>query len=90
MNKEKCVFAAEEVKFLGHIITAEGVKSDPDKVKAIVEMETPQTKVELQRFLGMINYLGKFVPNLSEKTAPLRELLKKDIDFVMENHNLML
>ena len=58
--------------------------SDPEKVKAIKEMPLPTSKVELQRFLGMINYLGKFLPNLAEETSPLRLLLKKDNEFMMD------
>ena len=78
------MFAAQEVKFLGHIMSAEGIKSDPDKVRAITDMNMPSSKVELQRFLGMINYLGKFVKNLAKETAPLRLLLKKENEFVMD------
>ena len=47
-------------------------------------MPTPKTKVELQQFLGIVNYLGKFLPNLAVVTTPLRELLQKDIEFRME------
>ena len=84
LNKSKCIFGASEVTFLGHVLSAEGVKSDPEKVKAIRDMEIPITKIELQRFLGMVNYLGKFLPNLAEETAPLRILLKKENMFVMD------
>ena len=61
------------------------MKPDPRKTSAIRNLPVPTTKVELQRFLGMINYLGKFIPNLATITAPLRELLLKDICFVMKN-----
>ena len=47
-------------------------------------MPVPSTRTELQRFLGMINYLGKFIPNLATITTPLRVLLQKDIVFSME------
>ena len=46
-------------------------------------MPIPTNKIELQRFMGIVNYLGKFIPRLSDETAPLRELLKKDVEFVM-------
>ena len=88
LNKGKCVFCAEEIKFLGHIFCAEGIKTDPEKVKAIVDMKVPSSKEDLQRFLGMVNYLGKFVPNLSEKTSVLRELLKKDVVFMMDEQHI--
>ena len=54
-------------------------KADPRKVSAILDMPAPENKSDLQRFLGMVTYLGKFVPNLSEVSAPLRVLLEKDI-----------
>ena len=84
LNRAKCVFGVTELTFLGQILTAEGVKPDPKKVEAITDMPAPSNKTELQRFLGMVNYLGKFTPRLSDETAPLRELLKKDVHFVMQ------
>ncbi len=67
------------VKFLGHIITKEGVRPDPDKVSAINNMPTPECKQDVERLLGMVTYLGKFIPNMSELTEPLRELLKANV-----------
>ena len=75
LNSSKCVFSQTELKFLGHLISKDGVKPDPDKTKAIREMEVPQSVSDLRRFLGMINQLGKFSPNISELSQPLRELL---------------
>ena len=57
---------------------------DPMKVEAIIDMPIPSNKSELQRFLGMINYMGKFIPNLAKETSPLRLLLKKENEFVMQ------
>ena len=68
-----------EITFLGHHISAEGIRPDPRKTEAIVNMPEPTNVKELQRFLGMITYLGKFIPNLSDLTAPLRTLLEKDV-----------
>ena len=76
LNRKKCIFAAEEVTFLGHVISAGGIRPDPRKTKAIRNMPIPATKIELHRFLGMINYLGKFIPDLSSITAPLRTSAK--------------
>ena len=84
LNRAKCVFGVTELTFLRHILSAEGIKPDPNKVEAITGMPAPSNKTELQRFLGMVNYLGKFIPRLSDETAPLRELLKKDVHFVMQ------
>jgi hypothetical protein len=57
------------------------VKPDESKIKAIQDMPTPSSKKEIERLLGTVNYLAKFVPNLATITAPIRELLKKDIEF---------
>ena len=84
LNKKKCTFRMTEITFLGHLISADGIKPDPRKIEAILKMPTPSSKTELQRFLGMINYLGKFLPNLSKETAPLRQLLEKDAQWRFE------
>ena len=62
---------------LGHKISGEGVEADPSKLQALLNMPEPTSKKELQCFLGMIAYLGKFIPNLSDLTAPLRSLLEE-------------
>lgn len=61
---EKCEFAKEEIKFLGYIVSAEGMKPDPDKTRAIQDMKEPGNVSELRSFLGTVNQLGKFIPNL--------------------------
>ncbi|XP_049875309.1 uncharacterized protein K02A2.6-like [Pectinophora gossypiella] len=81
-NKNKCNFMKSEVRFLGHMLTEKGIKLDENRVKAILDMKEPETQKELLRFLGMINYISRFIPNFSELSAPLRELTKKDIPFV--------
>ena len=68
-----------EVTYLGHKLTGEGVPPDQSKVEAIINMPAPQDKAGVQRLLGMVNYLAKFIPGMSEITAPLRELLKKNV-----------
>ena len=68
-----------EVKYLGQIIDKTGARLDPDKIKAIQKCQIQQTnKQELHRFLGLVNYVGKFIPNLSQITIPLRNLLEKN------------
>ena len=79
---------ANSLTFLGHIISADGVKPDPTKVNAITDMPIPSSKADLRRFLGMINYVAKFVRNLSQITAPLRLLLKNDIQFIIQKPQL--
>ena len=71
-----------QVKYLGDIVTADGFKPDPEKIKAIIDMPEPQSKQDLQRLLGMVNYLSQYIPNMSEITSPLRALLKKNTQWV--------
>ena len=77
-NIDKLQLCIPEVTYVGKIISAQGIKPDPSKINAITEMQTPTDKFAVQRLLGMINYLSEFIPNMSETTAPLRKLLKRD------------
>ena len=86
LNKGKCVFGTTEMTSLGHIFSDNGVKPDTTKIKAIKEMPTPTSKTELQRFLGMVTYLGKFIPNLSSKTTYLRQLLESTVEWHCSEH----
>ena len=74
LNRNKSQFNKSEVIFLGHKVTATGIYPDDRKVEVIKNMPFPENKKELHRFLGMINYLEKFVPNLSKNTENLRKL----------------
>ena len=71
LNREKCRFGEKEIVFLNHVVSSDGIKADPVKVSAVREMPIPQSKKELQSFLGMVTYLGKFVNNSLKLTAPL-------------------
>ena len=75
LNEEKCEFNKDRLMFLGHVIDKHGVSPDPHKTSAILAMEKPKTPRELRRFMGMVNQLGKFTPNIAEISQPLRELL---------------
>lgn len=77
LNKKKCKIGVTETTFLCHVISAEGIKPDHRKIEAIANMQSPSNKTELQRFLGMVTYLGKFVPNLSDETAPETAVRKR-------------
>jgi len=79
LTPEKCEFRVEKVTFLGEILSEEGIQADPQKLAAIMEMPTPSCKANIQRLLGMVNYLGKFIPNLSVKTTALKRLLEERI-----------
>ena len=81
LNKDKCVFHQAELSYIGEVITIDGVKPDPEKVQAIKGMPTSTNVTELQRVLGLVTFLGSYIPNMSARTAPLRQLLDKDIDW---------
>ena len=75
LNKVKCQFLKSETQYLGHQLSAEGISPLEDKVRAIQESPKPTNVSELKSFLGIINYYGKFVPNLSSHLSPLYALL---------------
>ncbi|XP_015771899.1 PREDICTED: uncharacterized protein LOC107350190 [Acropora digitifera] len=81
LNFEKVKVRKQQVQYVGHIISAEGLKPDPEKVRAMKDMPPPETKEDVRRFLGSIQYLAKFLPMLAEVETPLRELTKKDVLF---------
>ena len=64
-----------EVKFLRQILTADSLKPDESKVTAIINVQTPKNVAEIQRFLGCVNYLAKFLPKVSDTVKPLRDLI---------------
>lgn len=77
LNMDKCELTRHTVKFLGHVLSADGVKPDPEKTSAVQEMDPPKNVSELRSFLGMVNQLGRFIPHLAEKHKVLRDLLSK-------------
>ena len=78
LSVEKCNFKETELIYLGHKLTINGVEPGVNKIKSILEMPKPGEKKHFQRLLGLLNYVGKFILNLSELTVPLRELLLKN------------
>ena len=87
LNKKKCKIKVPSVSYVGHVLTRDGLKPDPMKTKAIREMPPPTDKSGIQRFLGLVNYVAKFIPGLSEKTKLLRDLIKRDTEWHWdENH----
>jgi len=82
-NWPKCEISKKQLVFLGDLFTTEGLKPDPAKVKAIDDMVRPTPENGgLSRFLGLINYLGRYIPNLSAKTEPIRMLQKKGNEWI--------
>ncbi|KAL0302541.1 UNVERIFIED_CONTAM: Retrovirus-related Pol polyprotein from transposon.6 [Sesamum calycinum] len=77
----KCEFWMEEIAFLGHVVSKEGVQHDPAKVKAILEWEPPKNVSEVRSFLGLASYYRRFVKGFSMVAKPLTKLLKKNAPF---------
>ncbi|KAK4395668.1 Transposon Tf2-12 polyprotein [Sesamum angolense] len=77
----KCEFWMEEIAFLGHVVSKEGVQPDPAKVKAIMEWEPPKNVSEVRSFLGLAGYYRRFVKDFSVVAKPLTNLLKKNAPF---------
>lgn len=84
LNSEKLEVGVQQIEYFGHLITSEGLKPDPAKVQAITDMPPPSDRKELQTVLGMITYLSKFMPKLSEVTKPMRDLLKAENEFIWD------
>lgn len=79
LNEGKCRLRQKRLTYLGHCIDKEGIRPDPSKVSAIMEMQAPSDVPGLRRFLGMVHYLGRYLPSLSDTVKPLNDLLKSDV-----------
>jgi hypothetical protein len=82
LKVSKCSFAQRSVAYLGHVLSENGVATDPSKVRAILDWPRPTTLRALRGFLGLAGYYRKFVRNFGILVHPLTELLKKDVPFV--------
>ena len=78
----KCEFWLEKVAFLGHILTAEGVAVDPEKVKVMSNWQQPTNVSEIKNFLGLAGYYRRFIEGFSKIARPMTEQLKKEKTFV--------
>ena len=79
LNIEKIKLREKKVTYIGHTLSAEGVTPGEDKVKSIIQMPTPQDVTGIKRFLGMIQYIDKFIKNLRTRTENMRRLTRKDV-----------
>lgn len=77
LKREKCFFLFPSVEYLGHKISEAGLQTADSKVEAIVNAPAPRNVTELRSFLGLVNYYGKFLPNLATLLSPLYTLLQK-------------
>ncbi len=81
VKAEKCVFHAQSVLFLGYTVSAQGVRKDTDKVQAVVNWPTPDSRKALQRFLGCANFYWWFIRNFSQLAHPLTALTSTKTTF---------
>ena len=76
MNPLKCAFGVSAGKFLGFIIREKGIEVDPKRIEAMKKVEAPTCKKDLQKFLGKVNYLRRFISNLSRKIDAFTPILR--------------
>ena len=84
LSPNKCDLFKNKVSYLGHIISAEGVQTDPDKVKAVKEWPVPKNKTEVRSFLGLCTYYRRFVKNFSDIAKPLHRLTEDKRNFIWD------
>ena len=77
LKKDKCAFLLPQVEYLGHVISQQGLHPSDSKVAAVVNAPAPTNVTELRSLLGLVNYYGKFLPNLASILASLYKLLQK-------------
>ena len=77
LNAEKCLYGVKQVIFLGHDLTPEGVRPLNKYIDSVAKFRAPKTIEELQSFLGLINYINKWIPNLATMTEPLKTILRQ-------------
>jgi hypothetical protein len=77
----KCKFWQAQIKYLGHILSPEGITPDPAKVQSLLDWQMPEATVGMQQFLGLANFFRKFIPNFSRLAAPLYRLAVKGATF---------
>lgn len=82
MNPKKCSFFCKEVTYLGHVVSSQGVDTDPKKISAVRDWPMPKNKTELRSFLGLCTYYRKFVQGFSRIARPLHRLTEDKMEFV--------
>ena len=78
---EKCDFWLQEIQFLGHMVSKEGISVDPAKVEAMMRWERPKSVFEIRSFLGLAGYYRRFIENFSRIACPMTRLTRKGVSF---------
>lgn len=81
LNREKCKFCRKELKYLGYLVSGDGLRVDPDKIKAIVDIPIPRNQKEVRQFTGMASWYRRFIPNFAPRMHPLTSLLRRRSKF---------
>ncbi len=81
---KKCKFEQRKIKFLGHIIGTDGLRTDSENIEKIINCSISTDVTEVRKFMRLCNYYRKFIKDLSKLSKPLRQLLKKDVKFLWE------
>ena len=81
IKREKCDIFKNELKYLGHVINQEGIKTDPDKIESIKNIKIPRNVKELRSYLGLVGYYRRFVKDFSTIAKPLFHLTKTNIEY---------
>ena len=82
LKKDRCYIRKPRLVFFGHVINSNLVSPNPDKVKAIPDLALPNSAMELKQILGIVNYLGKLLPNLSKSIQPMSDLARSDAAWI--------
>ena len=85
LNPQKCHFITQEVEYLGHIITPDGLKKNPRLVEAVVNFPIPNNVQQVRQFLGLSSFYISFIPNFAKITQPLHSLTRKSVQFVWDS-----
>lgn len=82
VNKEKCEFVKSELKFLGYVVDKDGLRTDPSKVESMLNYPTPKCIKDVRRFIGLVSWYRRFVPNFASLVSPISKLTRKNQKFV--------
>ena len=81
LNKEKCCFNMMKLELMGHVLSKDGVAPEESKIKAVASARKPKNASEVRSFLGLVNYCGRFIPDLATISEPLQKLTQKSTTF---------
>jgi len=84
LNLKKCCFAVKSIVFLGHVVSENGTRLDPDKIEAVLHFPQPRMVTNISSFLGLTGYYRKYIKGYARLVVPLFELTRKDVDFLWD------